>query len=220
MEPLMSVCAIPFPNFDPVAIADRSLRHQVVRARLSRRAGHRLALYPPPPERAAAVAGNGRPSPSRRSTTCCSTSPLGVVLGGRLGYVLLYEPSYYLVHPADILAVWKGGMSFHGALVGCAARHLGCSRVATASAPGSTADLVTAAVPIGLFFGRIANFINGELFGPPDRRAVGHGVSAGAPDHPGVEPRRRAIRASSTRLRSRGWCCSPCCACSPTAPAR
>lgn len=89
---------------------------------------------------------------------------LGVVLGGRLGYVLLYEPGTYLARPQDILAVWKGGMSFHGALAGCAlavwlfARRNGVSAL-------SAMDLGTAAVPIGLFFGRLANFINGELFG-------------------------------------------------------
>lgn len=89
---------------------------------------------------------------------------LGVVLGGRLGYVFLYEPATYLARPLDILAIWKGGMSFHGALVGCAlaawafARRNGVNVL-------STMDLGTAAVPIGLFFGRISNFINGELFG-------------------------------------------------------
>lgn len=89
---------------------------------------------------------------------------LGVVLGGRLGYVLLYEPATYLAAPADILAVWKGGMSFHGALAGCAfsvwlfGRRNGVSAL-------SAMDLGTAAVPLGIFFGRIANFINGELFG-------------------------------------------------------
>ena len=88
----------------------------------------------------------------------------GVILGGRLGYVFLYEPSTYLANPAEIFAVWKGGMSFHGALVGCAlaawafAHRNGVSVL-------STMDLGTAAVPIGLFFGRLANFINGELFG-------------------------------------------------------
>ncbi|HRN84562.1 MAG TPA: prolipoprotein diacylglyceryl transferase [Hyphomicrobium sp.] len=88
----------------------------------------------------------------------------GVVLGGRLGYVLLYEPASYLAQPLDILAIWKGGMSFHGALVGCAlaawafARRNGVSVL-------STMDLGTAAVPIGIFFGRVSNFINGELFG-------------------------------------------------------
>lgn len=89
---------------------------------------------------------------------------LGVVLGGRLGYVFLYEPSAYLTNPADILAIWKGGMSFHGALIGSALAGWAFAYRNGVSAL-STLDLGAAAVPIGLFFGRIANFINGELFG-------------------------------------------------------
>jgi phosphatidylglycerol:prolipoprotein diacylglycerol transferase len=91
---------------------------------------------------------------------------LGVILGGRLGMVLLYEPSYYLKNPREIPQIWKGGMAFHGALLGCGlaiwvfARRHGVN-------PLSTMDLCAAAVPIGLFFGRIANFINGELWGRP-----------------------------------------------------
>lgn len=91
---------------------------------------------------------------------------LGVVLGGRLGYILFYEPATYLASPLDIFAVWKGGMSFHGALVGC-----GLAIWLFASRAGvnvwSTMDLCTAAVPIGLVFGRIANFVNAELWGRP-----------------------------------------------------
>lgn len=91
---------------------------------------------------------------------------IGVILGGRLGSVLFYEPQYYLQNPLEILQVWKGGMAFHGALLGTGAaiwlfaRHKGVSM-------WSTMDLCAAAVPIGLFFGRLANFINGELFGRP-----------------------------------------------------
>lgn len=91
---------------------------------------------------------------------------LGVIAGGRLGFVLFYEPGYYLSHPLEIPAIWKGGMAFHGALVGCGvaiwlfARH---SKVS----PFSAMDLCAAAVPIGLLFGRLANFINGELWGRP-----------------------------------------------------
>jgi phosphatidylglycerol:prolipoprotein diacylglycerol transferase len=111
----------------------------------------------------------------------------GVVLGGRLGFVLFYEPAYYLANPLDILAVWKGGMAFHGALVGCAvaiwifARRNGVN-------PWSTTDLCTAAVPIGLFFGRIANFINGELFGRPTALPWGMVFPEAALHYPAVEP--------------------------------
>jgi phosphatidylglycerol---prolipoprotein diacylglyceryl transferase len=89
---------------------------------------------------------------------------LGVVIGGRLGYVLFYRPDYYLGHPAEALAVWHGGMSFHGGVLGviAAAALFGHLRGRSTLEIG---DAICAAAPIGLFFGRIANFINGELFG-------------------------------------------------------
>jgi phosphatidylglycerol:prolipoprotein diacylglycerol transferase len=89
---------------------------------------------------------------------------LGVVLGGRLGYVLFYKPEFYLAHPADILAVWQGGMSFHGGLLGVIA-----SLAVFARMRGrrfyDVSDLVAPCVPLGLASGRIGNFINGELWG-------------------------------------------------------
>lgn len=88
----------------------------------------------------------------------------GVVLGGRLGFILFYEPSYYLANPSEIIAVWKGGMAFHGALVGCAIAIFAFAHRNNVNG-WSVADLCAAAVPIGLFFGRLANFINGELWG-------------------------------------------------------
>jgi phosphatidylglycerol---prolipoprotein diacylglyceryl transferase len=91
---------------------------------------------------------------------------LGVILGGRLGSVLFYEPQYYIAHPWEILQVWKGGMAFHGALLGTGVAIWLFARTKGVSA-WSTMDLCAAAVPIGLMFGRLANFINGELFGRP-----------------------------------------------------
>ena len=89
---------------------------------------------------------------------------LGVVLGGRLGFVLFYQPEHYFANPGEILQVWKGGMSFHGGLLGVIlAMILYARRHGTGFFP--LADIVAAATPIGLFFGRIANFINGELWG-------------------------------------------------------
>jgi len=88
----------------------------------------------------------------------------GVILGGRIGYVLVYDLSAYLAHPSEIIAVWHGGMSFHGGALGTLialaifARRQGIPLLAMF-------DLVSAAAPIGLFFGRIANFINSELWG-------------------------------------------------------
>lgn len=91
---------------------------------------------------------------------------LGVVLGGRAGYVLFYQPDFYFAHPAQIFEVWHGGMSFHGGLLGVmVALWLFCRQRGIALLAFS--DVIAAAVPIGLFFGRIANFINGELWGRP-----------------------------------------------------
>lgn len=91
---------------------------------------------------------------------------MGVILGGRLGYVLFYNASFYLAHPDEILSVWKGGMSFHGGVVGTAlAIYILAKRKKIPVL--SLADVCTAAVPIGLFLGRIANFIKPELWGRP-----------------------------------------------------
>ncbi len=89
---------------------------------------------------------------------------LGVVLGGRLGYVLFYQPAHYLQHPLDALAVWHGGMSFHGGALGVAiAIAIYCHRERIPIL--GFADRMSIVTPMGLFFGRIANFINGELWG-------------------------------------------------------
>lgn len=91
---------------------------------------------------------------------------LGVILGGRLGYVLFYQPGSYLADPAGILRVWEGGMSFHGGLVGViVAAFVFLRRNGIALLPA--ADAMAAATPPGLFLGRIANFINAELWGRP-----------------------------------------------------
>lgn len=89
---------------------------------------------------------------------------LGVILGGRIGYVLFYNFEHYLSNPSDILLVWQGGMAFHGGFLGVAIAMLAYSRGKTFSFLSLT-DIVSAVVTIGIFFGRIANFINGELFG-------------------------------------------------------
>ena len=89
---------------------------------------------------------------------------LGVVLGGRLGYVGFYNLSYYLENPLNILTVWQGGMSFHGGIIGMIAAMWLFSKKRSLNFL-AVCDVVAAAAPIGLFLGRIANFINGELFG-------------------------------------------------------
>lgn len=95
---------------------------------------------------------------------------LGVIVGGRLGQVLFYEPRHYLANPLEILMVWKGGMSFHGGLLGVIAALAWFARSRGRNFWDVT-DIVAPCVPTGLLAGRIGNFINGELWGrlaPPD----------------------------------------------------
>jgi len=93
---------------------------------------------------------------------------LGVVLGGRIGYVLFYQPGYYIHHPIEALYVWHGGMSFHGGALGVTIAIILFTRSRRIPL-FAFSDIITEAIPIGLFFGRIANFINGELFGRPSQ---------------------------------------------------
>lgn len=89
---------------------------------------------------------------------------LGVILGGRIGYVLFYKPDFYFANPTEIFMVWQGGMSFHGGFLGVViSAFLFCRKHKIETY--LLADLLSVVAPIGLFFGRIANFINGELFG-------------------------------------------------------
>lgn len=90
--------------------------------------------------------------------------PLGIVLGGRIGYVLFYQLPYYLENPVDIVRLWDGGMSFHGGLLGCAFALFILSYLRKLN-PLTLVDIVCVSAPVGLFLGRIANFINGELWG-------------------------------------------------------
>ncbi|MEE9454542.1 MAG: prolipoprotein diacylglyceryl transferase [Paracoccaceae bacterium] len=96
----------------------------------------------------------------------------GVVLGGRLGFVLFYQPEYYLAHPGEILKVWQGGMSFHGGFLGVVLATVLFSWRNKLSIL-SVGDSVSAVAPIGLFLGRIANFIKPELWGRPTTQAWG-----------------------------------------------
>lgn len=89
---------------------------------------------------------------------------LGVILGGRIGYVLFYQPGLYMQNPLEVFMIWHGGMSFHGGASGMIAAMVAYAWVKKIPVLRLT-DWVCCAVPIGLFFGRIANFINGELFG-------------------------------------------------------
>jgi phosphatidylglycerol:prolipoprotein diacylglycerol transferase len=90
----------------------------------------------------------------------------GLILGGRLGYVLFYDLPHYLEEPLEALKLWHGGMSFHGGFLGAALALTLFARARTLPV-FSVFDVAAAVTPVGLFFGRIANFINGELFGRP-----------------------------------------------------
>ena len=96
---------------------------------------------------------------------------IGIIVGGRTGYVLFYNLPFFIAHPAEILELWKGGMSFHGGFLGCvAAVILFCRQHGIPIL--SLGDITTAVAPIGLFLGRLANFINSELWGRPADSSV------------------------------------------------
>jgi phosphatidylglycerol:prolipoprotein diacylglycerol transferase len=96
---------------------------------------------------------------------------VGIIVGGRTGYVLFYNPALFIQHPAEILQLWNGGMSFHGGFLGCVAAVMLFARKNGISIL-SLGDLTTAVGPIGLFLGRLANFINSELWGRPADASV------------------------------------------------
>jgi phosphatidylglycerol:prolipoprotein diacylglycerol transferase len=103
---------------------------------------------------------------------------LGVIVGGRMGYVLFYNLTYFMAHPLDIFAVWHGGMSFHGGLLGVIIAAIIFAKKWRRAL--QVLDLISVVAPIGFFFGRIANFINIEIMGRPTDSALGvyfNGVS-------------------------------------------
>jgi phosphatidylglycerol:prolipoprotein diacylglycerol transferase len=106
----------------------------------------------------------GAPMARRHADDMVFYSTLGVLLGGRLGYVLFYKPALYLANPIEIVRVWDGGMSFHGGVIGVS---LGIFWMARKHKLDwlRVHDYVACCVPFGLFFGRLANFVNGELWG-------------------------------------------------------
>jgi phosphatidylglycerol:prolipoprotein diacylglycerol transferase len=150
--------AIPFPAIDPVAISlgPLAIRWYALAYLAGFILGWRYCLR--------LSAHNPGPPQPIDYDDFLTWAVIGVVLGGRIGYVLFYQFDYYLSDPSQILMVWHGGMSFHGGFLGVIiavllfSYHRGFS-------PLAFGDLLACAAPIGLFFGRIANFINGELFG-------------------------------------------------------
>ncbi len=190
MIPMMTIWAIPFPDIDPVAVqigpiaikwyglaylAGLLLGWLYIRRLLSQ-----TKLW----------ADDRPPFLPQKVDDLLIYMVAGVLIGGRLGFVLFYEPSYYLENPLDIFAVWKGGMAFHGGLFGSGVAIWIFSR-RNGINPWSTSDLCTATVPIGIFFGRIANFINGELFGRPTDAPWGMVFPEARLHYPDVEPTAR-----------------------------
>jgi phosphatidylglycerol:prolipoprotein diacylglycerol transferase len=91
---------------------------------------------------------------------------ISIMLGGRIGYIIFYNFSYYFSNPIDIFKIWEGGMSFHGALIGVIiGTYIYSNKIKVNTF--FFLDIIASVAPIGIFFGRIANFINGELYGKP-----------------------------------------------------
>ena len=97
---------------------------------------------------------------------------IGIIVGGRLGYVFFYDFQFFIFNPVEIIKIWKGGMSFHGGLIGITLSIFFFSLKNKISF-FVISDLVACAAPIGIFFGRIANFINGELVGRVTEKKIG-----------------------------------------------
>ena len=171
---------IPFPEIDPVALAigPFAIRWYALAYLAGFLGGWAYA------NRLTALSPKSRPN-REDIDNLLPWVVLGVILGGRLGYVLFYNLPYYLQNPLHIPFIWEGGMSFHGGLLGvivvCVAfaRHYKFSALALG-------DIVATVVPIGLFFGRLANFINGELFGRITTVpwAINFPQGGGLPRHP------------------------------------
>jgi phosphatidylglycerol:prolipoprotein diacylglycerol transferase len=159
----MQLMAIPFPGIDPVAIAlgPVHIRWYGLAYLTGLVLGWlymRRLLTTPELWRGAA------PMKPEQADDFLLWATLGTVIGGRLGFILLYEPGLFLRDPARIFAVWEGGMAFHGGLIGVTLAIVLFARLNTLPLL-SLGDLAAATAPFGLFFGRLANFINGEVYG-------------------------------------------------------
>ncbi|HLL27218.1 MAG TPA: prolipoprotein diacylglyceryl transferase [Xanthobacteraceae bacterium] len=161
----MPLFVLPFPVFDPIAV---SIGPFAIRwYALAYVAGILFAWW-----LARRIAANealwGGHSPIRPVDVddVIAWCALGIVAGGRLGYVLFYGPSYFASHPTEIFVLWHGGMSFHGGFLGTIVALLLFAR-SRGIRMLSMLDLAAIVTPIGLFLGRLANFVNGELWGRP-----------------------------------------------------
>ncbi|MDR3514624.1 MAG: prolipoprotein diacylglyceryl transferase [Azospirillaceae bacterium] len=150
--------ALAFPTLDPVAIAfgPIAIRWYALAYLAGFILGWRYCLH-------LTRRAGGRPNPADFDDFL-TWAVLGVILGGRVGYVLFYQFDLYSHDPLEALRLWHGGMSFHGGMLGVVIAIVLFARQRRID-PFAVGDVVACAVPIGLFFGRIANFVNGELFG-------------------------------------------------------
>ncbi|RLL72934.1 prolipoprotein diacylglyceryl transferase [Paenirhodobacter hankyongi] len=159
--------AIPFPEIDPnafvIPVVNLPIRWYALAYIAGLLAGWRIivALMNRP-----ALWGGTAPMRPKLVEDLLTAVILGVVIGGRLGFVLFYEPGYYLTHPLEVVKVWQGGMSFHGGFLGTVVAGLWFCRRHDLPAL-RVADAFALVAPIGLFLGRVANFIKPELWGRP-----------------------------------------------------
>ncbi|MGE4373105.1 MAG: prolipoprotein diacylglyceryl transferase [Xanthobacter sp.] len=161
----MTMLALPFPTIDPVLVEIGPLAIRwyalayiaglVLGWLLARALVSRPALW-----------GGTAPMKPQELDDALFWATLGVILGGRIGYVLFYNLPYYAENPGEIIAVWKGGMSFHGGLAGTILALLWFAR-SRGIRMLSMLDVAGVVAPLGLLFGRLANFINSELWGRP-----------------------------------------------------
>ncbi len=161
----MPLLAIPFPAFDPVlvTIGPFAIRWYA----LAYIAGIVLAwIYARAIIRTPKLWGGQPPLTVTDFDDFVLWITLGIILGGRIGYVLFYNFDFFLAHPEETVQLWKGGMSFHGGFLGCAVAVVLFARSRRIPIL-SLGDLACAGGPIGLFLGRLANFVNGELWGRP-----------------------------------------------------
>jgi phosphatidylglycerol---prolipoprotein diacylglyceryl transferase len=166
----MPLLAIPFPAFDPivVSIGPFAIRWYALAYIVGILLGW---LYARAIIRCKPCWGGAPPLTALDFDDFVLWVTLGVILGGRIGYVLFYNPAHFAQHPADIVQLWKGGMSFHGGFLGCVAAVMLFARKNDISIL-SLGDITTAVAPIGLLLGRLANFINSELWGRPADASV------------------------------------------------
>jgi phosphatidylglycerol:prolipoprotein diacylglycerol transferase len=183
--PMLSLAALTYPQVDPTAIAIGPI--DIKWYGLAYMAGLLLGwLYV---RRLLATPRLWRddqaPLSVERADDLLLFVTFAVIVGGRLGQVLLYEPSYYFSHPSEIIKTWHGGMSFHGALIVSGAVILYFAHRFKVSAR-TIMDICCAAAPFGIFFGRIANFINSEHWGRVTDAAIGMVFPNGGPEprHP------------------------------------